>query len=54
MSEETGVASTGDPRVDATLAQLDALATLPTAEHVAMFDDVHGQLQDCLADLDGR
>lgn len=53
-SADTGPGPFGDPRVAAALAQLDVLADQPTSEHVAMFDDVHRQLQDCLADLDGR
>lgn len=43
---------TGDARVDAATARLDELADLPTADHVAVYDDVHHRLQDALADAD--
>jgi hypothetical protein len=43
---------TGDARVDAATARLDELADLPTADHVAVYDDVHQRLQDALADAD--
>jgi hypothetical protein len=43
---------TGDARVDAATARLDELAHLPTADHVAVYDDVHHRLQDALSDAD--
>jgi hypothetical protein len=46
------VPATGDARVDAATARLDELADLPTADHVAVYDDVHHRLQDALADVD--
>lgn len=45
---------TGDARVDAATARLDELPDLPTADHVAVYDDVHQRLQDALADADPR
>jgi hypothetical protein len=45
---------TGVDDVDEALAVLADLDGLPTAEHVAVYDTVHKQLQDSLADLDGR
>ncbi|MCL3861979.1 hypothetical protein [Actinotalea sp. K2] len=41
---------TGDPSVDAALTVLDGLADRPVREHVAVFDAVHGALQDRLAE----
>jgi hypothetical protein len=38
--------------VDEALDGLGALADLPTAEHVAVYDDVHRRLSDALADID--
>jgi hypothetical protein len=38
--------------VDAATARLEELADLPTADHVAVYDDVHQRLQDALADAD--
>jgi hypothetical protein len=46
-------ASTGVASVDAAIGQLARLDELPTSEHVAVYDDLHRQLQDALADLDG-
>jgi hypothetical protein len=43
---------TGDPRVDEVLARLSGIGDKPTAEHVAVYDDVHRGLQDALANLD--
>lgn len=45
---------TGDARVDAATARLGDLAELPTADHVAIYDDVHRRLQDALADAEVR
>jgi len=44
---------TGVPTVDAAVERLAELDDLPTGEHVAIYDAVHRQLQDALADLDG-
>lgn len=48
-----GEHETGDANVDAALARLSELETRPTADHVGIFEDVHGQLQRALPDLDG-
>jgi len=45
---------TGDARIDAATARLGDLADLPTADHVAVYDDVHRRLQDALADAEVR
>ncbi len=47
--EPTGVAM-----VDDAVALLASLDELSTSEHVAVYDAVHRQLQDSLADLDGH
>lgn len=44
--------TTGEPAVDAALSRLDHLDEAPVSEHVAVYDDVHRNLQDALADLD--
>lgn len=44
---------TGVRTVDAAVERLAELDALPTSEHVAVYDAVHRQLQDALADLDG-
>jgi hypothetical protein len=46
--EVTGVAN-----VDAAIDELGRLDQLPTSEHVAVYEGLHRQLQDALADLDG-
>jgi hypothetical protein len=38
--------------VEQAVARLDELEQLPVAEHVAVLDAVHRQLQDALATLD--
>ncbi|WP_416875663.1 hypothetical protein [Kitasatospora sp. SC0581] len=43
---------TGHPRVDAGLAQLEALDGVPAEAHVAVYEDVHQRLVDTLAALD--
>jgi hypothetical protein len=48
LPDTTGVAS-----VDAAIAELARLDELPTSEHVAVYEGLHRQLQDALADLDG-
>jgi hypothetical protein len=42
---------TGDDRVDAAVAGLRRLPSLPAAEHVAVLEEVHGQLRDILGEL---
>jgi hypothetical protein len=49
---EPEAGGTGDARVDAALARLDALDELPVAEHVAQYDALHRTLQDALATID--
>lgn len=44
---------TGDDAVDEALTRLEALGDAPLREHVAVFDAVHGALQDRLADTEG-
>jgi hypothetical protein len=44
---------TGVARVDAVIGELDRLDGLPAGEHVAVYEGLHRQLQDALADLDG-
>jgi hypothetical protein len=46
-------APTGVPTVDSAVERLTELDGLGTGEHVAIYDAVHRQLQDALADLDG-
>ena len=45
---------TGEARVDAATARLEEIPDLPTADHVAVYDDVHRRLQDALSDADVR
>ena len=42
---------TGEPRVDDAAARLRDIDTAPTSEHVEIFEDVHGRLQEALRDL---
>jgi hypothetical protein len=42
---------TGDERVDGALAGLSRLPGRPTEEHVAVLEEVHGQLRDILGEL---
>lgn len=51
-AEEVTV-STGNMDVDAAIARLAELDGLPTGQHVAVFEDVHGRLQQTLAHVDG-
>lgn len=44
---------TGNADVDSALARLTELETLPTAEHVGIFDDVHARLHEALSSLEG-
>jgi hypothetical protein len=51
-SERAVVHVTGDCRVDGAVAALDRLPGLPVDEHVAVLEEVHGQLRDILGELD--
>lgn len=42
---------TGDDRVDAAVAGLRRLRGTPADEHVAVLEEVHGQLRDILGEL---
>ena len=42
---------TGEPRVDDAAARLRDIDAAPTSEHVEIFEDVHGRLQEALRDL---
>jgi hypothetical protein len=42
---------TGDDRVNAALAGLNRLAGAPAEEHVAVLEEVHGQLRDILGEV---
>ncbi len=46
------VPHTADERVDSVLAGLLNLTGAPVADHVAIYDQVHRGLRDCLADLE--
>jgi hypothetical protein len=54
VDESPDVVGTGDYRVDVALSRLAELPGLPVVEHVAVYDDVHAQIQSALADLDER
>jgi hypothetical protein len=43
---------TGDTRVDDAVAGLSRLHGRPVQEHVAVLEEVHGQLRDILDDVD--
>ena len=45
------VPPTGDDRVDAAMAGLNRLAGAPAEEHVAVLEEVHGQLRDILGEV---
>jgi hypothetical protein len=42
---------TGDARVDAAVAGLGRLPGTPVEDHVAILEEVHGQLRDILGEL---
>ena len=46
-----GPPASGDARVDAALAGLNRLSGRPVEEHVAVLEEVHGQLRDILDEL---
>jgi hypothetical protein len=43
-------ATGADPRIAAAVARLDGLGNQPPVEHVAVYEEVHGVLQESLAD----
>jgi hypothetical protein len=47
-----GPESTGVPAVDRARERLASVDDAPLEEHVDVYEDVHGQLQEGLADLD--
>ena len=50
---ETVTTATSDAAVDEALSRLAGLEDQPLRAHVAVFDAVHGALQDRLADAEG-
>ena len=50
MEADHSPASTGDPAVDAAVCTLRDLAERPVREHVGIFDAIHGELADRLAE----
>jgi hypothetical protein len=52
VTSPEGAAGTGGGPAAVDVSRLDALEGLPVAEHVAVFDAVHRELQDALATLD--
>jgi hypothetical protein len=46
-----GLPPTGDDRVDAALAGLGRLRGAPADDHVAVLEEVHGQLRDILGEI---
>ena len=46
-----GLPPTGDDRVDAALAGLGRLQGTPADDHVAVLEEVHGQLRDILGEI---
>lgn len=46
--------TTGNAQVDTVLQRLSDADELPTHDHVAVYEDVHGALRDVLAALDAR
>jgi hypothetical protein len=51
-SDEVPVESTGVPAVDAAAKRLAELDEASVEDHVEIYEDVHRQLQEGLADLD--
>ncbi len=45
---------TGDERVDGAVAALGRLPGLEPGEHVAVLEEVHGQLRDILGEIEER
>lgn len=48
-SQTAFAASTGNDEVDAIVAALEPLGEMPVADHVAVFEQLHGQLRGVLA-----
>ena len=53
VSETDMIESTSDDAVNQALSALAGLEDQPLRDHVAVFDAVHGALQDRLADAEG-
>ncbi|MBO3085928.1 hypothetical protein [Cellulomonas fengjieae] len=53
MTEIATPGSTSDDAVDEALSALAGLEEQPLRNHVAVFEAVHGSLQDRLADAEG-
>jgi len=49
--DEQTVASTGEPRVDAVLGELDELAKVPVSQHPGVYERIHEQLVEVLGEL---
>ena len=49
--QAVGLPPTGDDRVDTALAGLGRLPGAPVDDHVAVLEEVHGQLRDILGEL---
>jgi hypothetical protein len=47
-----GQSGTGEPRVDAALKLLERLPDLAVSQHAQLFEQVHAQLAEVLAELD--
>lgn len=45
LSWPENVTRTTDPAVDAVISRLAGLSRVPTAEHVAVYDAIHGKLR---------
>jgi hypothetical protein len=48
---KSAIEPTGDSRVDSALERLADSESLPMAEQIQVFEDVHRKLQDALSDL---
>lgn len=48
---KSAIEPTGDARVDSALERLADSESLPMAEQIQVFEDVHRKLQDALSDL---
>jgi len=53
VSETDTTATASDDAVDEAMSTLTGLEDRPLREHVAVFDAVHGALQERLADAEG-
>jgi hypothetical protein len=50
---QSGAPTEADPRVGAAVRRLDELGDLPPAEHVEVYESVHHDLQESLAEAAG-